>query len=72
MFVSGIPLFITISNHIKFITALMTKDQLIKTMIETVKEIKAHYAKCSFRIKEMRLIFLPNGKIMIVKIMQLR
>ena len=37
MFANGISFFITIIHNIKFITAIITKDQRIKYMIETVK-----------------------------------
>ena len=36
-FFNGIPFFVTISHHIKFVTYLMTKDQRIKPLVETVK-----------------------------------
>ena len=54
IFVNGIPFFFTISHHIKFITALMTKYQRIKPVIETVKEIKSHYASASSSSRRCR------------------
>ena len=37
MFFNGIPLFVTVIHHIKFITDLMTKDQRTKTVIDMIK-----------------------------------
>ena len=53
MFVNDIPYFVTIIHHINFITALMTKYQYIKPVIETIKRVKAHYDERVFCIEEM-------------------
>ena len=71
MFVNGTPLLITIIFQIKLITALITKYQRIKKMIEMTKEVKVHYSKLFFRIGEMdmdRNFGLSRGELSLLNI----
>ena len=55
VFVNGISFFVAISQHIKFIMAMMTKYQRIKPLIENVKEVKEKYYKHGFHIGDMQM-----------------
>jgi hypothetical protein len=53
MFVNKIPIFMTISCHIKFGTAELLKNQRNKTILNAIKQVKSVYMRRGFRINHM-------------------
>ena len=55
MFVNGIPLFVSVSTDIKFITCENTKDQKSKTIIECIQKVKSLHSWRRFRFTSLNM-----------------